>query len=107
MLEPTESESKAELDRLCDAFIAIRQEIREIETGSLDRDNNMLRRAPHTAQAIASDAWDRPYSRESAAFPASWVRERKFWPSVGRIDNAYGDRHLVCTCGSVESFATG
>jgi len=107
MLEPTESESKAELDRLCDAFIAIRQEIREIETGALDRKNNMLRRAPHTGQAIAGDAWDRPYSRLRAAFPADWVRERKFWPSVGRIDNAYGDRHLVCTCGSVEDFAAG
>lgn len=105
MIEPTESESKSELDRLCDAFIAIRQEIREIESGALDRDNNMLRRAPHSAQAVASDVWDRPYSRERAAFPADWVRERKFWPPVGRIDNAYGDRHLVCTCGSVESFS--
>jgi glycine dehydrogenase len=106
MIEPTESESQAELDRLCDAFIAIRQEIREIESGKLDRDNNMLRRAPHTGQVIASEGWDRPYSRERAAFPTDWVRERKFWPPVGRIDNAYGDRHLVCTCGSVESFTS-
>ncbi len=104
MIEPTESESKAELDRLCDALISIRDEIRQIETGVADRDNNVLRQAPHTAREIVSDSWDRPYSREQAAFPASWVRERKFWPPVGRIDNAWGDRNLVCTCDPIEDF---
>jgi len=104
MIEPTESESKAELDRLCDALISIRDEIRQVETGAADRENNVLRQAPHTAREIASDSWDRPYSREQAAFPASWVRERKFWPPVGRIDNAWGDRNLVCTCDPIEDF---
>jgi glycine dehydrogenase len=104
MIEPTESESMAELDRLCDALIAIREEIRAIETGVADRENNVLRHAPHTAREIASDTWDRPYSREIAAFPASWVRDRKFWPPVGRIDNVWGDRNLVCTCDPIEDF---
>ncbi len=98
MIEPTESESKAELDRFCDALIAIRGEIQEIVEGRAPRDNNVLKRAPHTAQAVTASDWDRPYSREQAAFPAPWVREHKFWPSVGRIDEAYGDRHLMCTC---------
>ena len=104
MIEPTESESKAELDRLCDALISIREEIRQIETGVADRENNVLRHAPHTAREIASDTWNRPYSREQAAFPASWVLERKFWPPVGRIDNVWGDRNLVCTCDPIEDF---
>jgi glycine dehydrogenase len=105
MIEPTESESKAELDRLCDALIAIRGEIREIEEGRADRANNALKRAPHTVRAVTADAWDRPYTREQAAFPAPWTREHKFWPSVARIDNVYGDRNLVCTCPPVEDFA--
>ena len=96
MIEPTESESKAELDRFCDAMIAIREEIREVEDGRADPKRNLLKGAPHTAEVIAADQWDRPYSRERAAFPAPWVRERKFWPYVGRIDNVYGDRNLVC-----------
>ena len=105
MIEPTESESREELDRFCDAMIAIRGEIREIEQGVADRENNVLRNAPHTARALASDSWDRPYSREQAAFPAPWVREFKFWPPVARVDNAYGDRNLVCACPPVEAFA--
>jgi len=105
MIEPTESESRRELDRFCDAMITIREEIREIEEGHADRENNVLKRAPHTAEALLDDAWERPYSREKAAYPAAWVRERKFWPAVGRIDNAYGDRHLFCTCATVEEFA--
>jgi glycine dehydrogenase len=105
MIEPTESESKEELDRFCEAMITIREEIREIEEGRADRDDNVLKHAPHTAEALLDEAWNRPYSREKAAFPLPWVRERKFWPAVGRIDNAYGDRHLVCTCAPMESYA--
>jgi len=105
MIEPTESESREELDRYCDAMIAIREEIRAIEEGRIDRENNPLRRAPHTAESLVDEAWDRPYTREQGAFPAPWVRERKFWPPVGRIDHAWGDRNLQCTCPSVESFA--
>lgn len=105
MVEPTESESKEELDRFCEAMIAIREEIRAIEMGTMDRENNPLKNAPHTAMvAIASD-WNRPYSREQAVFPASWTREHKFWPSVGRIDNAYGDRNLVCACLPMEAYS--
>jgi glycine dehydrogenase len=105
MVEPTESESKAELDRFCDAMIAIREEIREIEEGRADRHDNLLRNAPHTVAEVTSDRWDRPYGRERAAFPAPWVRDRKFWPPVARIDNAFGDRNLVCTCDPVVSYA--
>ncbi len=105
MIEPTESESKAELDRFCDAMIAIHAEIKAIESGALDKSNNPLKNAPHTAQTVTADAWDRPYSREQAAFPAPWSREHKFWPAVGRVDNVYGDRHIVCTCLPVETYA--
>ncbi len=105
MVEPTESESRFELDRLCDALIAIREEIREIEEGGADREDNVLRNAPHTARAVSGDEWDRPYTREKAAYPAPWVRERKFWPPVARIDNAWGDRNLICTCDPVEAYA--
>jgi glycine dehydrogenase len=105
MVEPTESESRQELDRFCEALIAIREEIRAIEEGRADRENNPLRRAPHTAEVLVGDGWDRPYGREQAAYPLPWVRERKFWPAVGRIDNAWGDRHLVCTCGTVADYA--
>ena len=97
MVEPTESEPKAELDRFCDAMIAIHAEILAVESGALDPKENPLKHAPHTAQAVVSDAWTRPYSREQAAFPAPWTRESKFWPAVGRVDNVYGDRNLVCT----------
>ena len=104
MIEPTESESLAELDRFCDAMIAIRGEIRAIETGEADRENNLLVNAPHTASVIAADAWDRPYSREQAAFPMPWVKDAKFWPAVSRIDNVYGDRNLVCICPPLEAY---
>jgi glycine dehydrogenase len=106
MIEPTESEPKAELDRFCDALIAIREEIREVEAGKVKAEQSVLRHAPHTARAIAASDWDRPYSRERAAFPAPWVREAKFWPAVARIDNTWGDRNLVCTCPPAETFAS-
>ncbi len=106
MIEPTESESKAELDRFCEAMIAIRREIQDIIDGHLPRDNNPLKNAPHTASAVTAADWKHPYSREQAAFPAPWVRDSKFWPAVARIDNAYGDRHLVCTCPPMESYAS-
>jgi glycine dehydrogenase len=105
MIEPTESESKEELDRFCDAMIAIRAEIREIEEGRADRAVNLLKMAPHTAEAIASDSWDRPYSRERAAFPTAATKAHKFWPPVARVDNAYGDRNLVCACPAIEEYA--
>jgi glycine dehydrogenase len=104
MVEPTESESKAELDRFCDAMIAIRAEIAAVEKGEMPPDDNPLKHAPHTAQAVTASAWSHPYSREQAAFPAPWTRERKFWPAVGRIQNAHGDRHLVCSCPPVEAY---
>ncbi len=104
MIEPTESESKAELDRFCDALISIRSEIQEIVEGRVPRDSNPLQHAPHTAQVVTATEWARPYSREQAAFPAPWIRERKFWPAVGRIDDAYGDRNLVCTCPPMDSY---
>jgi glycine dehydrogenase len=105
MIEPTESESLAELDRFCNAMISIRQEIQDVEDGRIDPHNNPLVHAPHTAALIASENWDRPYSREQAAFPSSWVRENKFWPAVARIDNVYGDRNLFCVCIPVEEYA--
>lgn len=105
MIEPTESESKEELDRFCEAMIAIRGEIREIEEGTADRTLNVLKNAPHTASAVASDAWAMPYGREKAAFPTPYVRAHKFWPAVGRVNNAYGDRNLLCTCPPVEEYA--
>jgi glycine dehydrogenase len=98
MIEPTESESKPELDRFCDAMISIRQEITAIEQGKSDRADNPLKHAPHTAHAIASDAWKHAYSRDQAAYPAAWLKDNKFWPAVGRIDNPYGDRNLFCSC---------
>jgi glycine dehydrogenase len=104
MVEPTESESKEELDRFCDAMIAIHGELQRIASGALDRDDNPLKGAPHTAAEIAGE-WTHRYSREEAAFPLPWVGEAKFWPSVKRIDNAAGDRHLVCTCPPVSDYA--
>jgi glycine dehydrogenase len=98
MIEPTESEPRAELDRFCDAMIAIREELRAIEEGRSDPEDNPLRHAPHTAQAVSADHWPHKYSREQAAYPAPWTREHKYWPPVGRIDNARGDRQLVCVC---------
>jgi glycine dehydrogenase len=105
MIEPTESESLAEIDRFCDAMIAIREEIRAVETGAADAERNLLKGAPHTARMVSADAWDRPYSREAAAYPTPFSREYKFWPAVGRIDSVYGDRNLVCTCPPIEAYA--
>ena len=105
MIEPTESESKAELDRFCEAMISIRKEIADIEAGQLDKENNMLKRAPHTMMAATSDTWDRPYTRERAVFPLPWVRERKFWPAVARVNNPFGDRNLVCSCPPIEAYS--
>ncbi len=104
MIEPTESEPKHELDRFCDAMISINAEIEAIASGKQDRQNNVLKNSPHTARQIASDKWDRPYSREQAAFPSPWTREHKFWPAVARIDNVYGDRNLFCSCPPVQEF---
>ena len=105
MIEPTESESKAELDRFCDAMIAIRAEIASVATGRLDRADNPLKHAPHTAREIMADVWTHAYSREQAAFPLPWVAASKYWPPVKRVDNVYGDRNLVCTCAPLEAFA--
>jgi glycine dehydrogenase len=105
MIEPTESEPKAELDRFCDALIAIRQEIEEVITGTVDAKDNVLKHAPHTAGAVSADVWPHSYSREKAAYPLPWVRAHKFWPTVGRIDNPYGDRNLICICPPMEAYA--
>lgn len=104
MVEPTESESKEELDRFCEAMIAIRKEIEEIENGKMDAANNLLKNAPHTAESLMVSEWNHPYSREEAAYPAPWTREHKFWPAVGRIDNAFGDRNFVCSCLPMEAY---
>lgn len=105
MVEPTESESTAELDRFCDALIAIRAEIAEIERGEADKEQNLLTGAPHPLSVVTSDTWDKPYSRERAAWPMPWLRERKFWPAVARIDNPWGDRNIMCSCPSVSEIA--
>ncbi len=105
MIEPTECESKAELDRFCEAMQCIFNEIEQVESGALPADNNPLKHAPHTAETVLSDEWTRPYSRNTAAFPLPWVKADKYWPPVSRIDNVFGDRHLVCTCPSVEEVA--
>ncbi|KAI8373268.1 glycine dehydrogenase [Blakeslea trispora] len=104
MIEPTESESKAELDRFCDAMISIREEIQQVIDGKLPKGNNMLNNAPHSIKTLTSDKWDRPYGREVAAFPMPYLKEKKFWPSVSRVDDAYGDRNLMCTCPSPEEY---
>ncbi|HCR48746.1 MAG TPA: glycine dehydrogenase (aminomethyl-transferring), partial [Bacteroidetes bacterium] len=103
MIEPTESETKAELDRYCDALIAIRQEMEEVKNGLYPADNNVLKHAPHTAEVLFGE-WERPYSREKAAFPSAATRNHKFWPHVGRVDNAYGDRNLICACPPIEEY---
>jgi len=104
MIEPTESEALEELDRFCDAMIAIRKEIEEIENGTADRTDNVLKNAPHTAKVVIANEWNHKYSREQAAYPAKWLRDNKFWPSVGRINNAYGDRQLICVCPPIEAY---
>jgi glycine dehydrogenase len=103
MVEPTESENKAELDRFCDALVAIHAEMLAVESGAMDKANNPLKHAPHTAEMVVGD-WNRPYTREQACFPVAWVRENKFWPAVARIDNVYGDRNLVCSCVGMEAY---
>ncbi|PLZ74904.1 aminomethyl-transferring glycine dehydrogenase [Fischerella thermalis] len=105
MVEPTESESKEELDRFCDAMISIRQEVAEIEAGKADVQDNVLKNAPHTAESLIIGEWNHPYSREQAAYPAPWTREHKFWPAVGRIDAAFGDRNFVCSCLPMEAYS--
>ena len=107
MIEPTESESKAELDRFCDALLSIREEIEEIAQAKVDATNNVLKNSPHTEYAVLDDNWDKPYSREKAAYPLEFVRNNKFWPAVARVDNAYGDRNLVCSCLPIEAYAEG
>jgi len=106
MVEPTESESKAELDRFVEAMIQIRKEIDEISQGKADQHDNVIKNAPHTAKSVIVSDWKHPYSREKAVYPLHWVRESKFWPSVARVDNAYGDRHLVCSCQPIEAYTT-
>jgi glycine dehydrogenase len=105
MVEPTESESNAELDRFIGAMISIREEIRRIERGEWPTDNNPLKNAPHTEADLADTDWNRPYSRKEAAFPLPWVAENKFWPFVNRIDDVYGDRNLFCACPPLEDYA--
>ncbi|MCA8976850.1 MAG: aminomethyl-transferring glycine dehydrogenase [Planctomycetes bacterium] len=105
MIEPTESESKAEMDRFCDALIAIREEIREIEAGKFDKKDNLLKNAPHTAEVATADAWPHPYSRERAVFPSAATREHKFWPPISRVNDVHGDRNLVCACPPIESYS--
>lgn len=105
MIEPTESESRAELDRFCDALIAIHGELTAIEAGTLDRTDNPLKNAPHTVAAVTADEWSHAYPRQTAAFPAPWLKDHKFWPAVARVDNVHGDRNIICTCPSVEDFA--
>ncbi|MDR9366720.1 MAG: glycine dehydrogenase (aminomethyl-transferring), partial [Balneolaceae bacterium] len=107
MIEPTESESKEELDRFCDAMIQIRKEIREVEDGEADPEENVLKHAPHSMRVALSDEWNRPYSRGKAVFPVPHQRFNKFWPAVSRVDDAYGDRNLVCSCLPVEAYSEG
>ena len=104
MIEPTESETKDELDRFCDALLHIKKEIEEIEHGKFPKDDNVLKNAPHTAHSVMSNEWKHPYSREKAAFPTQWVQSHKFWPSIGRINDTYGDRQLICVCPPMESY---
>lgn len=104
MIEPTESESKAEMDRFIEAMIQIKKEADMVKAGQLDAENNPLRNAPHTAEMVISSDWKYPYTRELAAYPLSWVRSNKAWPPVGRVDNAYGDRNVVCACPPLESY---
>jgi glycine dehydrogenase len=105
MVEPTESESKAEMDRFCDAMISIKKEIDEIAAGQFDKTNNVIKNAPHTMHRVVSDKWEQAYSREKAAFPLDYMRVAKFWPSVAKIDAAHGDRNLVCACVPTSEYA--
>jgi glycine dehydrogenase len=107
MIEPTESESKYELDRFCDAMIAIKGEIDAVARGDVPIEESVLRRSPHPAEDVVADDWDRPYSREQAAYPVEGLRKDKYWVPVGRVDNAFGDRHLVCSCPPMEAYELG
>jgi glycine dehydrogenase len=104
MVEPTESESLGELDRFCEALLTIYQEVQAIANGSMDPHDNPLKNAPHTAAVLTADDWSHPYSRQQAAYPLSWLKDYKFWPVVGRVDNAYGDRNLVCSCEGMDAY---
>jgi glycine dehydrogenase len=104
MIEPTESEPKAELDRFIDAMIAIRKEIQAVEDKKVDAENNPLKNSPHSMEMVVTSEWKFPYSREEAAFPLPWIRSHKLWPAVGRVDNVHGDRHLICSCPSIEEY---
>jgi glycine dehydrogenase len=105
MVEPTESESQYELDRFCDAMIAIHSEMNAVETGAADKLNNVLKNAPHTAETVSSDAWNRPYPRHAAAYPVPGLKDFKFWPPVSRIDNVFGDRNVICSCEGMDAYA--
>ena len=105
MIEPTESESKKELDRFCQCLKSIKQEINQIINNEVDLKDNVIKNAPHTMKSVVSSNWNRPYDREKAAFPLSFVEENKFWPSVARVDEAYGDRNLICTCSPIELYS--
>jgi glycine dehydrogenase len=104
MVEPTESEPKFELDRFCDAMLSIREEIEEVISGKVKPEDSVLKGAPHTIEVVASEKWDKKYSREKAAFPVQGLRKTKFWPAVGRIDNVFGDRNVICQCPPVEDY---
>ena len=104
MIEPTESEPKKELDRLVDALISIREEIRQVEMGAADPIDNPLKNAPHTAPMVIADNWEHAYTRSQAAYPANWTRDFKFWPHVRRVDNAFGDRNLICSCPPIDHY---
>jgi glycine dehydrogenase len=104
MIEPTESEARRELDRFCDALIQIRKEIQDVEDGKVDPENNLLRNAPHTHDLLLQNPWAQPYSKQEAYFPLPDLRADKYWPPVGRVDNVYGDRHLICTCPPMEAY---
>jgi glycine dehydrogenase len=106
MIEPTESEDKGELDRLCDALLSIRKEIEEIASGQAALADNVMKNAPHTAAVITADEWTHTYGRQKAAYPLHWIQARKFWPTVGRVNNSHGDRNLICTCPPLESYET-
>ena len=104
MIEPTESESLVELNRFCEALISIHAEIEQVISGEADGENNVLKNAPHPAETLLREDWDRPYSREAAAYPSAWTRKSKFWPPVSRIDNVFGDRNLICSCEGMEAY---
>jgi glycine dehydrogenase len=107
MVEPTESESLQELDKFIEAMKSIWEEIREIKEGKADREDNVLRNSPHTVLMVTANEWNHTYDRQKAAFPAKWIVENKFWPSIARVDDGYGDRNLICTCDTIDSYRTG